>query len=99
VWGSDPESCSDETAVAVYPFWQFGSGERTKEVAVTIVTIVRTLFRGVVLERMSEERDGRDIPEDEQDVVATVEEDKGSKLSEQERNLAIAQAKLIGDID
>lgn len=42
--------------------------------------------------------DGLDLPEDEDDVIARLEESRGRELTEQEKNLAIAQAKLIGDI-
>jgi hypothetical protein len=37
------------------------------------------------------------LPEDEQDLIDQLE-GEGRELSEQEKNLAIAQAKLIGDL-
>jgi len=48
---------------------------------------------------MTEDADEYRIPEDETDVVEQLEAERGRKLTEQERNLAIAQARLIGDID
>ena len=38
------------------------------------------------------------LPEDEQDLIDQLEGDSGQELSEQENNLAIAQARLIGDL-
>lgn len=38
------------------------------------------------------------LPEDEEDLIAELEDERGRELSEQEKNLAIAQAKLIGDL-
>lgn len=38
------------------------------------------------------------LPEDESDLLAELEDKRGQELSEQEKNLAIAQAKLIGDL-
>lgn len=38
------------------------------------------------------------IPEDEAEVIGMMEADKGEELTEQEKNLYIAQAKLIGDL-
>lgn len=38
------------------------------------------------------------IPEDEAEVIEMMEADKGEKLTEQEKNLCIAQAKLIGEL-
>jgi hypothetical protein len=39
----------------------------------------------------------KSLPEDEQDLIYQLE-GEGRELSEQERNLAITQAKLIGDL-
>jgi hypothetical protein len=39
------------------------------------------------------------LPEDESDLLAELEDERGRELSEQEANLAVAQARLIGDID
>ena len=39
-----------------------------------------------------------DLPEDEQDVVEMISDGDDSEPTEQEKNLAIAQAKLIGDL-
>ena len=36
--------------------------------------------------------------EDEQDLIDYMEERRGRELTEQERNLAIAQAKLVGEL-
>lgn len=49
-------------------------------------------------DRMEEKDNEIDIPDDEQDVIEQMEEDKGEELTEQEKNLAIAQAELIGDL-
>lgn len=38
------------------------------------------------------------LPEDEQDLINQLEGESGRELSEQEKNLAVAQAKLIGDL-
>jgi len=38
------------------------------------------------------------IPEDEEDVIAMVERMQENELTDHEKNLAIAQAELIGDI-
>jgi hypothetical protein len=38
------------------------------------------------------------LPEDEQDLIDKLEGDSSQELSEQEKNLAIAQATLIGDL-
>lgn len=48
---------------------------------------------------MAEDTDDCRIPEDEEEVVERLVAERGRKLTEQERNLAIAQARLIGDID
>lgn len=48
--------------------------------------------------RMSDDEGEVQIPKDEQAVIDMLEGERGEKLSEQEQNLAIAQAKLIGDI-
>jgi hypothetical protein len=47
---------------------------------------------------MCDDGDGIRIPEDEQDVIDMMEEFRGRELTEQEKNLAIAQAKLVGEI-
>jgi hypothetical protein len=47
---------------------------------------------------MSDENPDVKIPEDEQDLIHQLEGESGQELSEQEKNLAIAQAKLIGDL-
>ena len=39
-----------------------------------------------------------ELPEDEQDVVEMISDEDDSEPAEQEKNLAIAQAKLIGDL-
>ena len=38
------------------------------------------------------------LPEDESDLLAELEDERGRELSEQEANLAVAQARLIGDL-
>lgn len=38
------------------------------------------------------------LPEDEEDLIAELEEKRGRELSEEEANLAVAQARLIGDL-
>lgn len=38
------------------------------------------------------------LPKDEQDLIDQLEGESGQELSDQEKNLAIAQAKLIGDL-
>ena len=38
------------------------------------------------------------LPEDEADQLAELEDNCGGKLTEQEANLAVAQARLIGDL-
>lgn len=38
------------------------------------------------------------IPEDEQDLIAELEDERGRELTEKEANLAVAQARLIGDL-
>lgn len=38
------------------------------------------------------------LPEDEADPLAELEDNRGRKLTEQEANLAVAQARLIGDL-
>lgn len=47
---------------------------------------------------MSDENPDVMIPEDEQAVIDFLEEELGGELTEQEENLAVAQAKLIGDL-
>ena len=37
-------------------------------------------------------------PEDEDDPIAELEDERGRELTEEETNLAVAQAKLIGDL-
>jgi hypothetical protein len=39
-----------------------------------------------------------EVPEDEQDVVEMISGEDDSEPTEQEKNLAIAQAELIGDL-
>jgi hypothetical protein len=39
------------------------------------------------------------IPEDEDDLLAELEDERGRELTEQEANLAVAQARFIGDIE
>jgi hypothetical protein len=39
------------------------------------------------------------LPEDEEDLLAELEDERGRELSEQEANLAVVQARKIGDID
>jgi hypothetical protein len=41
---------------------------------------------------MTEDTDDYHIPEDEEEVVERLEAERGRELTEQERNLAIAQA-------
>lgn len=38
------------------------------------------------------------LPEDEADLLAELEDERGRELTEQEANLAVAQARLIGDL-
>lgn len=38
------------------------------------------------------------VPENESDLLARLEEKRGEELTEKEANVAIAQAKLIGDL-
>lgn len=51
-----------------------------------------------------DERDGMaeppevELPEDAADLIAQLEAERGRDLTEQERNLAVAQANLIGDL-
>lgn len=49
---------------------------------------------------MAEENESpeSDLPDDEADLIDRLEGERGCELTEQEKNLAIAQAKLIGDI-
>jgi hypothetical protein len=47
---------------------------------------------------MSDENPEVSLPEDEQDLIDQLEGESGRELSEQEKNLAIAQARLIGDL-
>jgi len=39
-----------------------------------------------------------ELPEDAADLIAQLEAERGRDLTEQERNLAVAQANLIGDL-
>jgi len=39
------------------------------------------------------------LPDDEADLIAELEDERGRELTEEEANLAVAQARLIGDID
>lgn len=58
------------------------------------------LHDGVQLRGVDEQDESPEIslPEDEQDLIDRSEGDSGQELSEQEKNLAITQAKLIGDL-
>jgi len=47
---------------------------------------------------MCDENPDVSLPEDEQDLIDKLEGDSGQELSEQEKNLAITQAKLIGGL-
>jgi hypothetical protein len=38
------------------------------------------------------------LPEDEDDLIAELEDERGRELTEKEANLAVAQARLIGDL-
>jgi hypothetical protein len=38
------------------------------------------------------------LPEDEDDLIAELEDERGRELTEEEANLAVAQARLIGDL-
>lgn len=38
------------------------------------------------------------LPEDEDDLIAELEDKRGRELTEEETNLAVTQAKLIGDL-
>lgn len=38
------------------------------------------------------------LPEDESDLLAELEDERGRELTEKEANLAVAQAKLLGDL-
>jgi hypothetical protein len=38
------------------------------------------------------------LPEDEADLLAELEDERGRELTEKEANLAVAQARLIGDL-
>ena len=48
---------------------------------------------------MTESTGDYHVPRDEAEVVERLEAERGRELTEQERNLAVAQARLIGDID
>jgi hypothetical protein len=39
------------------------------------------------------------LPEDEEDLIAELEDECGRELTEEEANVAVAQARLIGDIE
>lgn len=49
---------------------------------------------------MDEQDDSPEVslPEDEADLLAELEDERGRELTEQEVNLAVAQARLIGDL-
>jgi hypothetical protein len=47
---------------------------------------------------MCDENSDVSLPEDEQDLIDQLEGESGQELSEQEKNLVIAQSKLIGDL-
>lgn len=47
---------------------------------------------------MTGEQNDRGIPEDEKAVIGTLREGEDEEPTEEETNLAIAQARLIGDI-
>ncbi|WP_161972904.1 hypothetical protein [Halostella pelagica] len=38
------------------------------------------------------------LPADEADLLAKLEDERGRELTEEETNLAVAQARLIGDL-
>ena len=38
------------------------------------------------------------LPEDEEDLIAELEDERGRELTEEEANLAVTQARLIGDL-
>lgn len=38
------------------------------------------------------------LPDDETDLITQLEDERGRELTEEESNLAVAQAKLIGDL-
>jgi hypothetical protein len=38
------------------------------------------------------------LPENEDDLIAELEDKRGRELTEEEANLAVAQGKLIGDL-
>ena len=38
------------------------------------------------------------LPEDESDLIAELEDERGRELTEEEANVAVAQARLIGDL-
>jgi hypothetical protein len=48
---------------------------------------------------VTEPVDDYHIPKGEAEVVEQLEAEQGRELAEQERNLAVAQARPIGDID
>jgi len=39
------------------------------------------------------------LPEDESDLIAELEDERGRELTEEEADLAVVQAQKIGDID
>jgi len=47
---------------------------------------------------MSDDRDGLRIPEDEADLIEMMEEFYGRELTEHEKNRAITQARLVGEL-
>lgn len=47
---------------------------------------------------MSDDQSDIELPEDEQDVVDAISGEGEGEPTEQQKNLAIAQAKLIGDL-
>lgn len=47
---------------------------------------------------MSDDQTDIELPEDQQDVVDMVADGEDGDPTDQEKNLAIAQAKLIGDL-
>jgi hypothetical protein len=49
---------------------------------------------------MDEQNDSPEVslPEDEADLISELEDKRGRELTEQEANLAVAQAELIGDL-
>jgi len=38
------------------------------------------------------------LPEDEQDLIDQLEDERGREITEEEANLAVTQARLIGDL-